>query len=166
MHEWGLLMVGLIMSSQIGSGFAGREWPQAKTNKHQQQQQIHQRQQNVASEYRSLQQLQVVNLVCQQCHLVMLRCESDAYLEFSKILSCFMKTTTAKMCPPSLLKFTCFDNLAACNLAYFGCIGISTPTLLLQLILVILHTAIIISTHLQCTVAFLLPSKLRQFTGP
>jgi len=58
MHEWGLLMVGLIMSSQIGSGFAGREWPQAKTNKHQQQQQIHQRQQNVASEYRSLQQLQ------------------------------------------------------------------------------------------------------------
>ena len=69
MHEWGLLMVGLIMSSQIGSGFAGREWPQAKTNK-QQQQQIHQRQQNVASEYRSLQQLQVVNLVCQQCHLV------------------------------------------------------------------------------------------------
>ena len=70
MHEWGLLMVGLIMSSQIGSGFAGREWPPAKTNKHQQQQQIHQRQQNVASEYRSLQQLQVVNLVCQQCHLV------------------------------------------------------------------------------------------------
>ena len=69
MHEWGLLMVGLIMSSQIGSGFAGREWPQAKTNK-QQQQQIYQRQQNVASEYRSLQQLQVVNLVCQQCHLV------------------------------------------------------------------------------------------------
>ena len=67
MHEWGLLMVGLIMSSQIGSGFAGREWPQAKTNK---QQQIYQRQQNVASEYRSLQQLQVVNLVCQQCHLV------------------------------------------------------------------------------------------------
>merc|ERR1712008_59851 len=57
MHEWGLLMVGLIMSSQIGSGFAGREWP-AKTNKQQQQQQIHQRQQNVASEYRSLQQLQ------------------------------------------------------------------------------------------------------------
>ena len=71
MHEWGLLMVGLIMSSQIGSGFAGREWPQAKTNKQQQQQQqIYQRQQNVASEYRSLQQLQVVNLVCQQCHLV------------------------------------------------------------------------------------------------
>ena len=102
MHEWGLLMVGLIMSSQIGSGFAGREWPQAKTNKHQQQQQqqIHQRQQNVASEYRSLQQLQVVNLVCQQCHLV--ACESDAYyyLEFSKKLSCFMKTATAKMCPP------------------------------------------------------------------
>jgi len=58
MHEWGLLMVGLIMSSQIGSGFAGREWPQAKTNKQQQQQQIYQRQQNVASEYRSLQQLQ------------------------------------------------------------------------------------------------------------
>merc|ERR1712008_284955 len=60
MHEWGLLMVGLIMSSQIGSGFAGREWPPAKTNNHQQQQQqqIHQRQQNVASEYRSLQQLQ------------------------------------------------------------------------------------------------------------
>merc|ERR1712008_344098 len=58
MHEWGLLMVGLIMSSQIGSGFAGREWPPAKTNNHQQQQQqqqIHQRQQNVASEYRSLQ---------------------------------------------------------------------------------------------------------------
>merc|ERR1711971_1178214 len=58
MHEWGLLMVGLIVSSQIGSGFAGREWPQAKTNKQQQQQQIYQRQQNVASEYRSLQQLQ------------------------------------------------------------------------------------------------------------
>merc|ERR1711935_1160149 len=60
MHEWGLLMVGLIMSSQIGSGFAGREWPPAKTNNHQkqQQQQIHQRQQNVASEYRSLQQVQ------------------------------------------------------------------------------------------------------------
>merc|ERR1711971_1502904 len=59
MHEWGLLMVGLIMSSQIGSGFAGREWPPVKTNKQQQQQQqIYQRQQNVASEYRSLQQLQ------------------------------------------------------------------------------------------------------------
>ena len=100
MHEWGLLMVGLIMSSQIGSGFAGREWPPAKTNKQQQQQQIYQRQQNVASEYRSLQQLQVVNLVCQQCHLVMLHGESDAYLEFSKTLSCFMKTATAKMCPP------------------------------------------------------------------
>ena len=53
MHAWGLLLVGLIMSSQINSGLAGRMGASPRDH---QQQQIHQRQQR---------QLQVVTLVCQ-----------------------------------------------------------------------------------------------------
>jgi len=56
MHAWGLLMVGLIMSSHINSGFAGR------THAGLHQEQIHQRQQqqrtNDVASYRNLQQLQ------------------------------------------------------------------------------------------------------------
>jgi len=59
MHAWGLLMVGLIMSSHIDSGFAGRTY--AQTTKEQiQEQQSHRQQQttNDVASYRSLQQLQ------------------------------------------------------------------------------------------------------------
>ena len=58
MHAWGLLMVGLIMSSHISSGFAGRTHALHQEQIHQRQQQ--QRTNDVAS-YRNLQQLQVVN---------------------------------------------------------------------------------------------------------
>lgn len=59
MHAWGLLMVGLIMSSHMDSGFAGRTY--AQTTKEQiQEQQSHRQQQttNDVASYRSLQQLQ------------------------------------------------------------------------------------------------------------
>ena len=57
MHAWGLVMVGLIMSSQISGGSAGRVGAGAPSYVQQQQQQIHQNQQ-----YRSLQpHLQVMN---------------------------------------------------------------------------------------------------------
>jgi len=55
MHAWGLLMVGLIMSSHINSGFAGRTHSLHQEQIHQRQQQ--QRTNDVAS-YRNLQQLQ------------------------------------------------------------------------------------------------------------
>ena len=70
MHAWGLLMVGLIMSSHINSGIAGRTYayePQEQI--YQQKQQSHLQQQyqttNDVSEYRSLQHLQVVNFSVQ-----------------------------------------------------------------------------------------------------
>lgn len=59
MHAWGLLMVGLIMSSHIDSGFAGRTY--AQTAKEQIQEQQSHRQQETANDvasYRNLQQLQ------------------------------------------------------------------------------------------------------------
>jgi len=60
MHAWGLLMVGLIMSSHINSGIAGRTY--AYEPQEQIYQQSHQQQQyqttNDVSEYRSLQHLQ------------------------------------------------------------------------------------------------------------
>merc|ERR1712083_1201500 len=60
MHAWGLLMVGLIMSSHINSGFAGRTY--AQTAKEQIQEQQSHRQQhdttNDVASYRNLQQLQ------------------------------------------------------------------------------------------------------------
>lgn len=55
MHAWGLLMVGLIMSSHINSGLAGRTHASNQEQIHQRQQQ--QRTNDVAS-YRNLQQLQ------------------------------------------------------------------------------------------------------------
>ena len=62
MHAWGLLLVGLIMSSQINSGLAGRMGASPRDHQQQQlhQQQIHQRQQR---------QLQVVHefSVSRQC---------------------------------------------------------------------------------------------------
>ena len=70
MHAWGLLMVGLIMSSHINSGIASRTYayePQEQI--YQQKQQSHLQQQyqttNDVSEYRSLQHLQVVNFSVQ-----------------------------------------------------------------------------------------------------
>ena len=53
MHAWGLLLVGLIMSSQINSGLAGRMGP-PRDHQHQYQQQVHQQQ-------GQQRQLQVVN---------------------------------------------------------------------------------------------------------
>jgi len=60
MHAWGLLMVGLIMSSHIDSGFAGRTYAQTAKEQIQEQQshrQQHETTNDVAS-YRNLQQLQ------------------------------------------------------------------------------------------------------------
>jgi len=53
MHAWGLLLVGLIMSSQINSGLAGRMGP-PRDHQHQYQQQVHQQQ----GQQRQLQRLQ------------------------------------------------------------------------------------------------------------
>ena len=60
MHAWGLLMVGLIMSSHINIGIAGRTYALHQEQIHQQQQSQRQKTNDV-SEYRSLQYLQVGN---------------------------------------------------------------------------------------------------------
>lgn len=57
MHAWGLLMAGLIMSSHINIGIAGRTYALHQEQIHQQQQSQRQKTNDI-SEYRSLQYLQ------------------------------------------------------------------------------------------------------------